>query len=59
MAEWFCKYAKICFERFGDRVKIWATVNEPHFYSYCVNMLGNYPPIDRSTFSRTCSFSTT
>ena len=40
----FCKYAKICFERFGDRVKIWATVNEPHFYSYCVNMLGNYPP---------------
>lgn len=44
MAEWFCKYAKICFERFGDRVKIWATVNEPHFYSYCVNMLGNYPP---------------
>ena len=19
MAEWFCKYAKICFERFGDR----------------------------------------
>ena len=44
MAEWFCKYAEICFERFGDRVKIWATVNEPHFYSYCVNMLGNYPP---------------
>lgn len=44
IAEWFCAYARTCFERFGDRVKIWATVNEPHFYSYCCNMLGNYPP---------------
>lgn len=44
VAKWFCDYAKTCFERFGDRVKVWATINEPHFYSYCVNMLGNYPP---------------
>ena len=44
MARWFCDYARICFERFGDRVKVWSTINEPHFYSYCVNMLGNYPP---------------
>ena len=44
IAKWFCDYARVCFERFGDRVKIWATVNEPHFYSYCMNMLGNYPP---------------
>lgn len=44
MIDYFCAYAKICFERFGDRVKYWTTVNEPHFYSYCANMTGNYPP---------------
>lgn len=44
IAEWFCEYARVCFERFGDRVKVWGTVNEPHFYSYCANVLGNYPP---------------
>lgn len=44
VAYYFADYARACFERFGDRVKVWATVNEPHFYSYCVNMLGNYPP---------------
>lgn len=44
MADWFCAYARVCFARFGDRVKIWSTINEPHFYSYCANVLGNYPP---------------
>jgi len=27
--DWFVKYAKTCFEAFGDRVKFWSTVNEP------------------------------
>ena len=43
-AEAFCDYAKVCFERFGDRVKLWSTIDEPQYYSYCANMLGSYPP---------------
>ena len=27
--EWFTRYAEICFREFGDRVKLWSTVNEP------------------------------
>ncbi len=44
MIDYFNEYAKICFEAFGDRVKIWSTINEPRYYSYCTNMVGNYPP---------------
>ncbi|WP_303861019.1 glycoside hydrolase family 1 protein [Alkalibaculum bacchi] len=44
ITDWFCAYAKICFKAFGDRVRIWTTINEPHFYSYCSNIIGNYPP---------------
>lgn len=40
----FNAYAKIVFEAFGDRVKLWSTINEPRYYSYCTNMVGNYPP---------------
>lgn len=30
MIDWYGDYAKIAFELFGDRVKFWITVNEPH-----------------------------
>ncbi|MDR4938948.1 glycoside hydrolase family 1 protein [Rossellomorea marisflavi] len=29
VAEAFARYAKVCFERYGDRVKKWFTFNEP------------------------------
>lgn len=44
LTDYFNEYAKICFEAFGDRVKLWSTINEPRYYSYCTNMVGNYPP---------------
>jgi beta-glucosidase len=37
IANRFADYARICFERFGDRVKNWITLNEP----WCSSFLGH------------------
>ena len=37
-ADYFAAYARICFERFGDRVKNWITLNE----SWVIAILGYY-----------------
>ncbi|KAK5648909.1 hypothetical protein RI129_003801 [Pyrocoelia pectoralis] len=42
--DWFENYAKVLFENFGDRIKVWITVNEPRqmcSYSYST---GVYAP---------------
>lgn len=46
----FCEYAKTCFDAFGDRVVLWSTINEPRYYAYCSNIVGNYPPNRRLDF---------
>lgn len=40
----FLEYAKICFHEFGDRVKLWVTINEPTYFIYSGYLRGNYPP---------------
>ncbi|KAL6652393.1 hypothetical protein ACP70R_011318 [Stipagrostis hirtigluma subsp. patula] len=38
-------FADVCFHAFGDRVKYWATFNEPNVVARKGYMLGIYPPL--------------
>ncbi|KAK9157249.1 hypothetical protein Scep_003823 [Stephania cephalantha] len=40
----FVEYAKLCFERFGDRVKNWITFNEPHTFCTFGYTMGTHAP---------------
>ncbi|GLJ30169.1 hypothetical protein SUGI_0596830 [Cryptomeria japonica] len=40
----FEAFADICFAAFGDRVKYWATFNEPNIFVQCGYLTGTYPP---------------
>lgn len=42
--EAYTEYAKICFEEFGGKVNLWATINEPGYDTICCYGRGNYPP---------------
>ncbi len=44
LIDYFVAYAKICFEAFGDRVKKWATFNEPWSIAQNGYIAGNFPP---------------
>ncbi|KAK3934173.1 putative beta-glucosidase [Diplogelasinospora grovesii] len=45
----FIRYARVCFERFGDRVKNWITYNEPGVYTLAGYAAGVHAP-GRSSF---------
>lgn len=40
----FVRYARVCFERFGDRVKNWITYNEPGVYTLAGYAAGVHAP---------------
>lgn len=40
----YVRFAQVCFERFGDRVELWTTFNEPRYFSFSGYLIGNYPP---------------
>ncbi|VDI50812.1 lactase-phlorizin hydrolase, partial [Mytilus galloprovincialis] len=42
--QYFTDYAKICFENFGDRVKLWITFNEPWITAWTSYGEGGFPP---------------
>jgi len=45
---WFQDYARVVFDRLGDRVPMWATLNEPILVSHAGYVLGIHPPGHRS-----------
>ncbi|KAI3693349.1 hypothetical protein L6452_33184 [Arctium lappa] len=40
----FVDFADICFWEFGDRVKNWLTINEPHMFTYNGYVTGTFAP---------------
>lgn len=40
----FKEYARVCFKEYGNKVKLWVTVNEPVYNLMCCYGVGNYPP---------------
>ncbi len=43
-ADWFADYARVVFERLGDRVALWATHNEPFVVAFPGYATGDFPP---------------
>ena len=43
---YFEKYAKVCFENFGSKVKLWSTMNEPSVFCYGPYE-GRWPPYEK------------
>lgn len=40
----FAKYAKVCFEQFGEEISFYVTINEATHNGCCSYLTGNYPP---------------
>ena len=45
--DWYEAYAKVCFEAFGDRVKLWSTFNEPQVSLHNGYHSGTFPPFHK------------
>jgi beta-glucosidase len=43
-ADWFADYARLMFERLGDRVALWSTHNEPWVFAFVGYAWGDFPP---------------
>ncbi|XP_026727748.1 lactase-phlorizin hydrolase-like, partial [Trichoplusia ni] len=44
IAEWFAEYARVVYTLFGDRVKLWNTINEPIMVCDASYNTGSYAP---------------
>jgi beta-glucosidase len=43
-ADWFADYARIMFDKLGDRVALWATHNEPYIIAFLGYATGDFAP---------------
>jgi beta-glucosidase len=43
-ADWFADYARVMFEKLGDRVPMWATHNEPFIVAFLGYATGDFAP---------------
>jgi beta-glucosidase len=50
IAEWFADYARVCFDKFDDRVQFWTTINEPWVVTNGGYLHGTLAPGHRNLF---------
>lgn len=46
----FADYADFCYSTFGDRIKMWITINEPQIISFLGYCIGLHAPGEKGYF---------